>query len=90
MTNKPTFDRATSTVSSSSDKKDKKVELKEQAAVWIKKTKNGDDYLAIKVNLPGGESMFINAFKTKTKKSDKAADYVAFERTETNVGTNQT
>lgn len=61
----------------------KKPFRKEKAAVWLKKTKDGEDYLAIKLIIDG-QIHWANAFKKANKTKDTMPDYVAFEKEASN------
>lgn len=54
-----------------------KKKYKEVAAVWVKQTKAGDDYLSFRVKIDGKEHNF-RAYKNKYKNNDSARpDYVS-------------
>lgn len=57
------------------------VQWKEVAAVWVKQTANGAEYLSMKI-MHKGEIINLTVFKNKTKKSINAPDYVRVEKIE--------
>ena len=71
----------------------KKPRPKEETVVWIKKDKNGNDYLSIKITEDDGTERHFRAFKIKEKKSEAMPDYVGYkkekENKDSNAGTNQ-
>lgn len=52
---------------------------KEVAAVWVKQTPAGAEYLSMKI-MHNGEIINLTVFKNKTKKSMNAPDYVRVEK----------
>lgn len=65
----------------------------EKTAVWVKKDRNGGEYLSIKINkvdlkeLDENGTLYVRAFKVKTKRTETSPDFVGFEKAE-NAGTN--
>lgn len=53
-----------------------------KAACWIKKTKAGNDYYSVKVELDDKTSVWVNLFYNKFKKDAKHPDFVTIQSTE--------
>ena len=44
--------------------------------MWVKKTKTGNDYYSVKVELEEGKSVWVNLFYNKFKKGPTHPDFV--------------
>lgn len=53
-----------------------------KAACWIKKTKAGNDYYSVKVELDEKTSIWVNLFYNKYKKDSKHPDFVTIQNTD--------
>ena len=51
-----------------------KIEVK-QAAMWIKKTKTGNDYHSVKIELADGQSFWVNLFQSGKKDKPTQPDF---------------
>jgi len=53
-----------------------------KGAMWIKKTKVGNDYYSVKVELDDKTSIWVNLFYNKFKKDVKHPDFVTIQNTD--------
>lgn len=51
-----------------------------KGALWIKKTKAGNDYYSVKVETEDGKSFWLNLFYNKNKKTDKHPSFVTIQQ----------
>jgi uncharacterized protein (DUF736 family) len=57
--------------------------LKRVGALWFKKSKSGNKYLSISLNLDGNKVINLLAFENSRKKTKNYPDYEIFQKIET-------